>query len=113
MTLPRFKVKYTHGETVPRNKYTVDLDNKTFMSDHYNMIIDFSGFDEWEFWITNNNKLVCGNKCFVNVTTECVVNCGDDCIIACECDSIIEPGKDCLITENIKNILDVISTPGS
>ena len=67
------------GEPLDESQYTIDLDNKIFASKASNLVLDFTGIDNWTFRTGGNCTFMTGEYCTFTTTSNCTFTTGNKC----------------------------------
>ena len=75
------------GEALSADRYSIDLENKTFISDYSDLVLDFTDSQDWTFKT--------GSYCTFRTLSNCTFNTGYGCIFNTHWRCTFKTGHSC------------------
>ena len=92
--MDNYSVTY-YGKPLEKFLYSIDLDNKTFGSKINNLVLDFTGFDDWTFKTGNGCTFRTGYRCTFMTTFNCTFKTSKYCTFMTSSRCTFDTGESC------------------
>ena len=83
------------GEALSTDKYSIDLDNKKFISAYSDLVLDFTGLSGWTFKTVFNCIFKTGHHCIFKTGPYCTFDVDWNCTFSTGSDCTFSTGSNC------------------
>jgi hypothetical protein len=95
-----------NGKELDKNLYSWNEENRTFSSNEYRLVLDFSGIGNCTFNTRSNCTFNTGHGCTFNTGFGCTFKVGHGCTFNTGSNCTFKTGYDCVVVR--KDIFEVI-----
>lgn len=83
------------GNSLSKDRYTIDLEKKVFSSESDYLVLDFNGCSGWTFKANGNCTFITGSDCTFHTDSNCIFNTIADCTFNTVADCTFHTGTYC------------------